>query len=31
MIGRYYWSCHTKAAALGYSPSPARDALIETI
>ena len=31
MVGRHYWYSHTKAAALGYSPSPARDALIETI
>ena len=31
MIGRYYWYTHAKAAALGYSPMPARDALIETI
>jgi dihydroflavonol-4-reductase len=31
MVGRHYWYCHAKAAALGYSPRPARDALIETI
>jgi dihydroflavonol-4-reductase len=31
MVGRYYWYSHTKAAALGYSPRPARDALIATI
>lgn len=31
MIGRYYWYSHAKAAALGYAPVSARDALIETI
>ncbi len=31
LIGRHYWYSHAKAAALGYSPSPARDALTETI
>jgi dihydroflavonol-4-reductase len=31
MVGRHYWYSHAKAAALGYSPHPARDALIETI
>jgi dihydroflavonol-4-reductase len=31
MVGRYYWYSHTKAAALGYAPASARDALIETI
>jgi dihydroflavonol-4-reductase len=31
MIGRYYWYSHAKAAELGYSPTPARDALVETI
>jgi dihydroflavonol-4-reductase len=31
MVGRYYWYSHVKAAALGYEPAPARDALIETI
>ena len=31
MVGRYYWYSHAKAAALGYAPAPARDALIETI
>ncbi|HEY2620563.1 MAG TPA: NAD-dependent epimerase/dehydratase family protein [Acetobacteraceae bacterium] len=31
MVGRRYWYSHAKAAALGYAPSPARDALIETI
>jgi dihydroflavonol-4-reductase len=31
MVGRHYWYSHAKAAALGYSPRPARDALIETV
>jgi dihydroflavonol-4-reductase len=31
MIGRHYWYSHAKAAALGYAPSPARNALVETI
>lgn len=31
MVGRYYWYTHAKAAALGYAPAPAREALIETI
>jgi dihydroflavonol-4-reductase len=31
MTGRYYWYSSGKAAALGYVPSLARDALIETI
>jgi dihydroflavonol-4-reductase len=31
MVGRHYWYSHAKAAALGYSASPARDALIATI
>jgi dihydroflavonol-4-reductase len=31
MLGRYYWYSHAKAAALGYSPEAARDAMIETI
>jgi dihydroflavonol-4-reductase len=31
MIGRYYWYSHAKAAALGYAPTTARNALIETI
>ena len=31
MIGRHYWYSHAKAAALGYSPAPARNALIEAI
>jgi dihydroflavonol-4-reductase len=31
MAGRYYWYSHAKAARIGYDPTPARDALIETI
>jgi dihydroflavonol-4-reductase len=31
MVGRYYWYSHAKAAALGYTPVSARDALTETI
>ena len=31
MVGRYYWYSHAKAAALGYAPGTARDALVETI
>ncbi len=31
MIGRHYWYSHAKAAALGYVPTAARSALIETI
>jgi dihydroflavonol-4-reductase len=31
MVGRYYWYSHVKAASLGYAPSPARNALVETI
>jgi dihydroflavonol-4-reductase len=31
MVGRYYWYTHAKAASLGYTPAPAREALIETI
>jgi dihydroflavonol-4-reductase len=31
MVGRYYWYSHAKAAALGYTPMPARDALVEAI
>jgi dihydroflavonol-4-reductase len=31
MVGRHYWYSHTKAAALGYLPGSARNALIETI
>lgn len=31
MIGRYYWYSHAKAAALGYSPGPVRDAMVQTL
>jgi dihydroflavonol-4-reductase len=31
MVGRYYWYSHAKAAALGYAPMPARQALVETL
>lgn len=31
MIGRYYWYSHAKAAALGYAPTTARNAMTETI
>ena len=31
MVGRCYWYSHAKAAGIGYSPMPARDALVETI
>lgn len=31
MLGRYYWYSHAKAAAVGYQPVPARDALIAAI
>jgi dihydroflavonol-4-reductase len=31
MVGRRYWYSHAKAAGIGYSPIPARDALVETI
>ncbi len=31
MVGRRYWYAHAKALGIGYSPMPARDALIETI
>jgi dihydroflavonol-4-reductase len=30
-VGRFYWYRHAKAAALGYSPRPARDAMAEAI
>lgn len=29
MVGRYYWYSHAKAASLGYTPTPAREALAE--
>jgi dihydroflavonol-4-reductase len=31
MVGRYYWYSHDKAAALGYRPRPARQALAEAL
>ena len=31
MLGRCYWYSHAKASGIGYSPMPARDALVETI
>ncbi len=31
MVGRYYWYSHAKAAALGYTPMSARNALVEAI
>ncbi|WGM40652.1 NAD-dependent epimerase/dehydratase family protein [Caulobacter sp. NIBR1757] len=31
MVGRYYWYSHARAAALGYSPRPARDALADAL
>ena len=31
MVGRYYWYDHAKAAALGFAPMPADDALAEAI
>ena len=31
MVGRYYWYRHERAAALGFSPMPARQALAEAI
>jgi dihydroflavonol-4-reductase len=31
MVGRYYWYSHARAAALGYSPRSARDAMAEAI
>jgi dihydroflavonol-4-reductase len=31
MVGRYYWYSHAKAAALGYSPSPVREAMVEAL
>jgi dihydroflavonol-4-reductase len=31
MVGRYYWYHHEKAAALGYTPMPAKQALAEAI
>ncbi|MEA3032723.1 MAG: hypothetical protein QOH86_739 [Sphingomonadales bacterium] len=31
MLGRFYWYDHGRAAALGYAPRPARQALLETL
>jgi len=31
MVGRYYWYSHKRAAAQGYTPRPAREALAEAI
>jgi dihydroflavonol-4-reductase len=31
MIGRYYWYSHARAAALGYAPRCASEALAEAI
>lgn len=31
MIGRWYWYAHDRAAALGYAPRPARDALARAV
>lgn len=31
MVGRYYWYRHDRAAALGFSPRPARQALAEAV
>jgi dihydroflavonol-4-reductase len=31
MVGRYYWYSHERAAALGFRPKPARQALAEAI
>lgn len=31
MLGRYYWYDHARAAALGYRPRPALQALIEAV
>ena len=31
MIGRYYWYSHARAAALGYRPRPAREAVCEAL
>lgn len=31
MVGRYYWYSHARAAALGYSPRPARAALADAL
>ena len=31
MVGRYYWYDHGRAAALGYAPRPAADALADAV
>jgi dihydroflavonol-4-reductase len=31
MVGRHYWYSHARAAALGYRPRPARDALADAL
>jgi len=31
MVGRYYWCRHDRAAALGFEPRPARQALAEAL
>jgi dihydroflavonol-4-reductase len=31
MVGRYYWYRHDRAAALGFTPEPARQALAEAV
>jgi dihydroflavonol-4-reductase len=31
MVGRYYWYSHARAAALGYNPRPAREAIAGAI
>ncbi len=31
MVGRYYWCRHDRAAALGFAPRPARQALAEAL
>ena len=31
MVDRHYWYSHEKAAKLGYSPAPARNAMIEAL
>jgi dihydroflavonol-4-reductase len=31
MVGRYYWYSHGRAAAMGFAPRPARQALAEAI
>jgi dihydroflavonol-4-reductase len=31
MLGRYYWYSHSKAAELGYTPKPARIAMVQAL